>query len=312
MLLKDLIQLHEAVGSGHWEATIDSNGVRHWKPDFSIEANNPTIEKVGNKIIIPTHYINFDSRSNINRASEIYNAGYVRFKVFKFSPFDLPAPGIQINKGMDKESNRIIRDLMNAVKGRDKTNVVDPAVMSELIEKCTSLLSPMLKKQKNIPINPNYTIVTTVPSSSAEIVTQFAESIRTRLAIPYHHTNYEALRKRDIFSVYDDIEKSGLPNAKKIGMLQGLDRGLDKMGEDPSFKLKYIKKNREDLARSNINIFEPTDKDLNRPNAIETLIIVDDNIQRGTSFVHAAKTIIEHHNINPKVIVGLGMFQYNL
>jgi hypothetical protein len=312
MLLEELIQLYEAVGSGHWEATIDSNGVRHWKPDFSIEANNPTIEKVGNKIIIPTHYINFDSRSNINRASEIYNAGYVRFKVFKFSPFDLPAPGRNFSKGVNAEDVIIMRQLMNALKGRSKKDVIDPTVMHELVEKCTSLLSPMLKKQKNIPVNPNYTIITTVPSSSSEIVTQFAESLRNRLNIPYHHTNYEALRKRDIFSVYDDIERSGLSDAKKAGMLQGLDRGLDHMGDNTDFKLKYIKKNREDLARSNINIFEPTGKDLNRPNAIETLIIVDDNMQRGTSFVHAAKTIIEHHNINPKVIVGVAMFNYNL
>lgn len=312
MLLKDLIQLHEAVGSGHWEATIDSNGVRHWKPDFNIEANNPTIEKVGNKIIIPTHYVNFDSRRNINKQSEIYNAGFVRFKVFKFAPFDLPAPGRTFSKGVDANDVVVMRQLMNALKGRSKQDVIDPLVMKELIDKCTSLLSPMLKREKMIPINPNYTIVTTVPSSSSQIVTEFAESFRTKLGIPYHHTNYDALEKRDIFSVYDDIERSGLPDAKKIGMLQGLDRGLDKMGEDPSFKLKYIKKNREDLARSNINIFKPTDKDLNRPNAIETLIIVDDNIQRGTSFVHAAKTIIEHHNITPKVIVGVGMFKYNL
>lgn len=281
MLLNEIVQLHERIAiQGYWTMQKVNNVIR-WHPIF----NQPQT---------PEAVFPFVSKQNAKSSSALVNA----VQAFDILPY---------GKRKDLEESELFGQLEDALKRRSNTSVISDEDFNQLISISASLL---IGKTGLHHQNPRRLFIATPPSSS-DVAEAFAQHIQQKLGIVDNHSFYGHFGKRDVVSIIDEVEVN--TTLSDIDRESIVDRLLTRYKNrvDLTIKVKDLWfGHRKALERAGISLFELV-KQIKLPEQnVPVLLIIDDNVQAGSTARSIAKLFVDTTGVQPNHIYSLAMFKY--
>ena len=276
-----LFEIVTLTNKGHWTVK-EMDGVRHWTPVFGEQSVDG---------LLP-----FET-TQISRQDPT---------VYQVPAYNLTPPKVK-RRELPETDREMLPKLEDALKRRSNTDVIDDDVFMDLVNKCAAGCISKAGLKKASPKQ----IVIITPGSSSPIAEIFAKAIQRQLKVEQEHVFFGHFEKRRLedFTLQAEFSDT-IPDDEKEKMIPKL---YNTLAGDPDAKVqsKNIRRGHRDVYRKHGIHTMDVSKDFGlKYNKVPILLVVDDNIQQGTTYKTAAKLFAENTGVQPSKTIALAMFKY--